>query len=154
LLASGRPCPLHGDGSNLRSFLYVDDVVQAFDLILRKGTLNEVYNIGSDAEISNKDVLLKLIEQHGLADEKEKYMTFVEDRAFNDKRYHIGNAALKALGWDQKFDFDKGLAATIEWYKSRDSHWGNVTNALSAHPGKNLQKREMAHIRDIMQTKE
>jgi len=72
LLDRKQPCPLHGDGKNRRSYLYVSDVVEAFDLILRKGVPGTIYNIGSRVEVSNRDVLRALIRLFGLEKEEEK----------------------------------------------------------------------------------
>ena len=67
--------------------MYVEDVARAFEVILHKGSVGQIYNIGSNTEHSNLEIAHKLIEMHGLADQRDKYITFVEDRVFNDKRY-------------------------------------------------------------------
>lgn len=133
LLSKGQSCPLHGDGSHRRSFLYVSDVAEAFDVILHNGKLGEVYNIGSDFEISNRDVLLALLDEFGVQD-KEKYVKFVRDRAFNDYRYHIDTSTLEALGWTRKVNFAEGLRKTKDWYLTHSDWWGDVSQALTAHP--------------------
>merc|ERR1712113_420250 len=78
------PVTIHGDGSNTRNFLYVEDVATAFDKILHKGIPGHVYNIGGDNEVSNIKVARTLLEIFGLQDEEEKWITFVPDRNFND----------------------------------------------------------------------
>lgn len=133
LINQGKPCPLHGDGSNRRSFLHVQDVVSAFDHILRKGKLGEVYNIGSSYEVSNKEVLLMLLDTFGITD-KKSYINYVSDRAFNDFRYHIDTIALEALGWRQKISFEEGIKLTKQWYLANPNWWIQVENALKAHP--------------------
>jgi len=134
LLASKQPCPLHGTGTNRRSFLYVEDVAHAFEIILFKGVLGEIYNIGSRFEISNKDTTLRLLQLFKLDAEESKYITYVKDRAFNDFRYHIDPSGLEALGWHQRVDFHEGLEKTKDWYMSHLDHWPDVKSALSAHP--------------------
>ena len=112
---------IHGDGKNKRSFLYIDDVTEAFLTILEKGKINEIYNIGSENEneysvIEISKILIKIMKN---TDNFDKYLTYVKDRDFNDKRYYISNIKLKELGWNQKIGFEDGLIQTIEWYKSR-----------------------------------
>jgi len=138
LLNKDKPCPLHGDGSSLRSFLYVDDVCTAFDVVLHKGKLGEIYNIGTQFEISNKDVLNTLIKHFDKEKESDKYITYVIDRAFNDFRYHINSTTLEELGWTRKVDFTEGLGKTKQWYLSNPNWFGDISGALVAHPGKGV----------------
>lgn len=132
LLSRGQPCPLHGTGANRRSFLYVTDVARAFDCILSKGSPGQIYNIGSNFEITNKNVLLLLIKSFGL--DEENYVRYVRDRCFNDFRYHIDSQSLCALGWEQKVGFAEGLELTKQWYLNNLDHWGDVSGVLTAHP--------------------
>jgi len=132
LLSRHQPCPLHGTGSNRRSFLYVTDVARAFDSILTKGKIGQIYNIGSNFEITNKDVLLALLKSFNL--DEETYVRYVRDRCFNDFRYHIDSSSLNELGWEQKIDFEQGINLTKKWYLDNLSHWGDVSGVLTAHP--------------------
>jgi dTDP-D-glucose 4,6-dehydratase len=99
---------------NSRSFLYVEDVAHAFEIILFKGVLGEIYNIGSRFEISNKETTLRLLKLFKLDGDESKYITYVKDRAFNDFRYHIDPSGLEALGWHQRVDFAEGLEKTSQ----------------------------------------
>jgi dTDP-glucose 4,6-dehydratase len=117
-LLSGDPVTIQGDGSNVRAFLHVNDVCSALKLILEKGEIGEIYNIGSDdhqeytvLEIAYK-LINKIIKPNAL--EYEKWIKYIEDRPFNDKRYYISNQKVKDLGWTIKIDFDKGLDNLIE----------------------------------------
>jgi UDP-glucose 4,6-dehydratase len=132
LLSRSQPCPLHGTGSNRRSFLYVSDVARAFDCILTKGVIGQIYNIGSNFEVTNKDVLLTLLKSFNL--DEETYVRYVRDRCFNDFRYHIDSTSLNELGWEQKVDFSQGIELTKQWYLSHLNHWGDVSGVLTAHP--------------------
>jgi UDP-glucose 4,6-dehydratase len=132
LLSRGQPCPLHGTGANRRSFLYVSDVARAFDCILTKGAAGQIYNIGSNFEITNKDVLLTLLKSFGL--DEENHVRYVRDRCFNDFRYHIDSTGLRELGWEQKVDFAQGIELTKDWYLSNLNHWGDISGVLTAHP--------------------
>jgi len=132
-LLRGERCPIHGDGAAKRNFIHVDDVVAAFDVILRRGTLNHVYNIGTDAEFSVLDILDVLVRrlcpptadvaQHAAA--LEAHSIRVEDRKFNDKRYAVDADAIKQLGWSPIVDFQQGLEAAIAWYRVAlaRGHW-------------------------------
>ena len=110
---------IHGNGNNKRSFLYIDDVTDAFLTILEKGKLSQIYNIGSEDEneysvLEVSKILINLIKN---STDYNKYIKFVKDRDFNDIRYYIDNNKLKKLGWLQKIKFKEGLIKTIEWYK-------------------------------------
>lgn len=133
-LQANKACTIHGDGSHKRTFIYVEDVARAFDTILHKGTTGQIYNIGSKAELSNLSIAQKLIQLHGMQDKEKQFITYVEDRLFNDKRYAINSDKLHALGWSTTVDFEEGLKATVEWYRKNKNNWPTVNEALSAHP--------------------
>jgi len=133
-LMRGRAVTLHGDGSNTRNFLHVEDVASAFDLIVHKAEVGQIFNIGGKNELPNIAVAKKLIEILGLKDKESTLLTFVEDRHFNDLRYTIDCSKLKALGWVEEHDWDEGLKETVEWYKKYSSRYGNIDSALIAHP--------------------
>jgi dTDP-glucose 4,6-dehydratase len=115
LLKNGEKVTIQGDGSCTRNFLYVDDVVRAFDKILMRGEIGEIYNIGgaADTEYSVMEIAIILIGKIKGTDEIDKWITYVEDRPFNDKRYYIDNEKLLALGWDIKYTLDLGLAKIL-----------------------------------------
>lgn len=131
LLNKGLPCPIHGKGLEKRSFIYVDDVVNAFDVILHYGKIGEIYNIGTNEEISNIDVAKKLLELYGCDEDK---LFYVENRCFNDLRYTLNTSKLNNLGWKVNVDFDEGLKRTIEWVKLNENHWENIDEAIVPHP--------------------
>ena len=111
LLKNGSPVTIQGDGSNVRAFLHVHDVCTSIELILEKGVIGEIYNIGSDDqyEYSVKEIAHKLITYIKKTDDFEKWITYIEDRPFNDKRYYIDNQKLKNMGWKIEKDFEKSL---------------------------------------------
>lgn len=134
LLMKGLPCPLHGDGRNRRSFLHVDDVSRAFDIILTKGIPGQIYNIGTRVEIANIDTLRAILRLFGFQDLEDNYIQFVKDRAFNDFRYHIDPSSLEDLGWKPQISFEDGLRCTKDWYIVNENHWTDIKSALTAHP--------------------
>jgi len=109
---------------------------------LHHGVIGQVYNIGSDNEVANIDLALQLIRLCGLADQQDIYISFVEDRRFNDQKYSIDWAALKALGWSETVSWEEGLASTVEWYKQVDAdYWeGSIESALVAHPRRSVEE--------------
>jgi len=134
LLLRDRPVTLHGDGSNTRNFLFVEDVARAFDTILHKGQIGRIYNIGGDNELSNLNVAKSLISLMGKADKEEELITFVPDRKFNDLRYTINSSKLHELGWTEQKSFEEGLAETVAWYTRYTCRYGNIEAALVPHP--------------------
>jgi dTDP-glucose 4,6-dehydratase len=115
------PVTIQGDGSNVRAFLHVSDVCSALKLILEKGEIGEIYNIGSDDhhEYTVTQVAHMLIEKIIKTTDYNKWITYIEDRPFNDKRYYISNQKVKDLGWNIQIDFDKGLDELIEKMKNK-----------------------------------
>lgn len=126
LLHLNRPLTIHGDGSHKRTFIFVQDVARAFDTILHKGKVGQVYNIGSDNERSNLEIAVTLLEYFNLVDKKDQYLTFVQDRLFNDKRYAINSQKLHDLGWYPEVPFKQGIKITIDWYKDNMKNWENL----------------------------
>jgi dTDP-glucose 4,6-dehydratase len=119
LLQNNEPVTIQGDGSNVRAFLHVKDVCSAVECILEKGIIGEIYNIGSDDnyEYSVKEISEKLIELIQNTKDYNNWITYIEDRPFNDKRYYISNNKLKKLGWEIKVKFDDGLQQLLNHKK-------------------------------------
>jgi dTDP-glucose 4,6-dehydratase len=115
LLQNDKPVTIQGDGTNLRAFLHVNDVCTAIKIILEKGMIGEIYNIGSDdhLEYSVTQIAHKLIKLLKKTEEYNNWVTYIEDRPFNDKRYHISNDKLKKMGWTIETDFDQGLEQLV-----------------------------------------
>eukprot|EP00698_Gefionella_okellyi_P023550 TRINITY_DN807_c0_g1_i4.p1 TRINITY_DN807_c0_g1~~TRINITY_DN807_c0_g1_i4.p1 ORF type:complete len:356 (-),score=79.64 TRINITY_DN807_c0_g1_i4:218-1285(-) len=136
LLMRGRALTLHGTGSAIRGFLHVRDVAHAFDVICHKGTLGEAYNIGTDFELTMKELAEMLVKRFGLTgEEADQAIVYVKDRPFNDCRYAITSKKLESLGWKPQIDWEQGLDETIAWYREYGpTAWGNIDLALEAHP--------------------
>ena len=115
-LLQGNQVTIQGDGTHIRAFLHVNDVCSALKLILEKGEIGEIYNIGSDDhhEYTVTQVAHILINKITKTDDYNKWISYIEDRPFNDKRYYISNQKVKELGWSINTDFDKGLDELIE----------------------------------------
>ena len=114
-LKNDKKVTIQGNGSSVRAFLHACDTAKAFECILLKGKIGEIYNIGCDGgvEYSVMDVakiLIKLIKKTEISDD---WIEYIEDRPFNDQRYYISNKKLKELGWDIEVDFMTGLKDLI-----------------------------------------
>ncbi|GAB9464979.1 Dtdp-glucose 4,6-dehydratase [Globisporangium polare] len=139
-LARGRPVTIHGaSGQHTRNYLYISDVVAAFDIVLHKGEIGHVYNIGGSNEVSNRQValdLLKIMKPNIVAGETDQHplISYVSDRPFNDFRYTIDAAKLRALGWEEKVLWQDGLRRTVKWYARFGHRFANIDQALEAHP--------------------
>ncbi len=120
-LIDGVPVPLYGDGMNVRDWCYVDDNCAAIDLVLRKGVVGEVYNIGAGNEVPNRTLVDKLLALFG-AD--ESMVRYVVDRPGHDRRYSVDSSKTASLGWSPAHDLDEALAETVDWYRDNRWWWG------------------------------
>jgi|TARA_B100000214_G_scaffold193188_1_gene139782 dTDP-glucose 4,6-dehydratase len=114
--------PIYGNGKNIRDWLFVDDHIEAIDTILHNAEIGQTYNIGGNNELTNLELVRKIIEitSRLINEDKEsilKLISFVEDRKGHDYRYSIDNSKLKNnLGWSPSHNFEKSLEKTIKWY--------------------------------------
>ena len=111
LLNEDKKVTIQGDGSVVRAFLHAYDTARAFECILEKGKVGEIYNIGCDEnmEYSVMEISKILIEKMKNTTDYGKWIEYIEDRPFNDQRYYISNQKLKNLGWDVTIDLEEGL---------------------------------------------
>jgi dTDP-glucose 4,6-dehydratase len=117
-LIDGKKIPLYGDGLNERDWLFVDDHCSGVHLVLTKGTVGEIYNIGAGNETPNRVLVDKLLGIFGVGEEMVQY---VEDRKGHDRRYSVNIDKITALGWKKKRTLDEALSETVQWY--RDNRW-------------------------------
>lgn len=113
-LYSGVPVTIQGDGSAKRSFLHVDDTCSAFEIILDRGIIGEIYNIGTHEEYTVMEVAKILIQIIKKTNDFQKFIRYIEDRPFNDSRYFISNQKLIDLGWKIKIPFLEGIKKLIK----------------------------------------
>ena len=111
LLRENKKVTIQGDGSVVRAFLHSYDTARAFEIILERGEIGEIYNIGCDdgMEYTVKDVACMLIKLIKNTENYDEWIEYVADRPFNDKRYYISNKKLKVLGWKIRVKFEDGL---------------------------------------------
>lgn len=113
-LLKGEKVPVYGDGLNVRDWLYVYDHCEAIDVVLHKGKVGEVYNIGGHNEKTNMEITRLILEAMGKDEASIKY---VEDRLGHDRRYAISNDKITSeLGWKPSLTFEEGIKITIDWY--------------------------------------
>lgn len=121
-----KPLPVYGTGENVRDWLYVEDHCRAIDLILRRGRVGEVYNIGGHNEMRNIDVVRLILEA---VDKPESLITFVADRKGHDLRYAIDPTKMHAeLGWEPETPFQEGIRRTIAWYLDNRAWWEEIVS--------------------------
>ena len=119
-----KPLPVYGEGLNVRDWLHVQDHCAAIDLVLQRGTPGGVYNIGGDNEWKNIDIVKLLLRTLG---RPESLIAFVRDRPGHDLRYAIdATKIMTELGWRPRMTFERGLAETVEWYRSNEPWWRRV----------------------------
>lgn len=106
--------PIYGDGQNVREWLYVEDHCSAIDAVLHKGKLGEIYNIGSNTELKNIDLVKMILDKLG---KDYDLIEFVKDRLGHDRRYAIESNKIQShLHWNSNIDFQKGIMKTVDWY--------------------------------------
>lgn len=116
--------PVYGTGENVRDWLYVEDHCSAIDLIIRKGRVGEVYNIGGHNEKTNLEVVKTILKELGKG---EDLITFVKDRPGHDRRYAIDPAKIyRELGWLPQTSFAEGIKKTIKWYLDNEDWWQRI----------------------------
>lgn len=118
LLKQNKKVTIQGDGSAVRGFLYVDDMIDALKLVLEKGKIGETYNIAYPEPIEHSvlEVAKMLIKTIQKTTEYDKWIEYIEDRPFNDKRYYISSNKIVQLGWSGHSDFAARLKYLVPFY--------------------------------------
>ena len=121
---NNKPLPVYGEGLNVRDWLYVEDHCKAIDLIVRKGRIGEVYNVGGHNEMRNIDIVKLIIKELG---KDESLITYVTDRKGHDLRYAIDPTKIhNELGWLPETKFQDGIKKTIQWYLDNKPWWEEI----------------------------
>ena len=124
--------PLYGDGNQIRSWIHVIDHVSAIDELISRGKSGEIYNITAWNEISNKDIVEKILK---IMKKPSDLIEFVPDRPGHDKHYSIDSSKIKnELNWIPKFNFDDALVQTVNWYVENKSWWEPLIDEKTLHP--------------------
>ena len=121
-----KPLPVYGEGINVRDWLYVEDHCSAIDLIIHKGKIGEVYNVGGHNEMRNIDIVKLICSELG---KPESLITYVKDRKGHDMRYAIDPTKIhNELGWLPETKFADGIKKTIKWYLENKKWWETIIN--------------------------
>ena len=121
-----KPLPVYGEGLNVRDWLYVEDHCAAIDLILEKGKVGQVYNIGGHNEMRNIDIVKRILSFLG---KPESLITYVADRKGHDMRYAIDPSFIhRELGWLPETRFEDGIQKTVRWYLDNRDWWENIVS--------------------------
>ncbi|MET3548181.1 dTDP-glucose 4,6-dehydratase [Paenibacillus favisporus] len=116
--------PIYGDGLNIRDWLYVEDHCSAIDLVIHKGRIGGVYNIGGNNERTNIHIVKTILAE---LNKPESLITYVQDRPGHDRRYGIDPTKIKQeLGWKPKHNFETGIKETIQWYLNNKEWWTRI----------------------------
>jgi dTDP-glucose 4,6-dehydratase len=142
-ILEGKDLPVYGDGKNVRDWVYVEDHCKAIDLILEKGKIGEIYNIGGSTEKQNIEIVKIIIDIiKDLINKNQEYLSvlktdlsninyglvkYVKDRKGHDKRYAVDSTKIKdELGWSPETEFENGITETIKWYLDNQDWIKNV----------------------------
>lgn len=116
--------PIYGDGLNIRDWLYVEDHCSAIDLVIHKGRVGEVYNIGGNNERTNLHIVKTILAE---LNKPESLITYVQDRPGHDRRYGIDPTKItQELGWKPKHNFETGIKETVQWYLNNKEWWTRI----------------------------
>jgi len=124
--------PLYGDGTQIRSWIYVNDHVQAIESLISKGRAGQVYNITAYEEITNKTIVEKILD---ILEKSHEMIEYVGDRPGHDKRYSIDCSKIEnQTGWKPKYEFEDALKQTVNWYLQNQSWWEPLIDENTLHP--------------------
>ena len=112
--------PVYGDGQQVRNWLFVEDFCSAIGTVVEDGEAGEVYNVGGPDEITNLEVVKRILELTG---KPETLITAVEDRLGHDVRYSLASSKTEGLGWKAQVGFDEGIERTVAWYRDNPVWW-------------------------------
>ena len=138
-----KPLPVYGEGLNVRDWLYVEDHCRAIDLIIHKGRVGEVYNVGGHNEMKNIDIVKIICKELG---KPESLITHVADRKGHDMRYAIDPTKIhNELGWLPETKFEDGIKKTIKWYLENKEWWETIISGVY----QNYYEKMYAHREEI-----
>jgi len=124
--------PLYGDGMQIRSWIYVNDHVQAIENLISKGKSGQVYNITAYEEIANKTIVEKILD---ILEKPHSMIEYVGDRPGHDKRYSIDCSKIEnQTGWRPQYNFNDALKQTVTWYLENQSWWESLIDDDTLHP--------------------
>ncbi len=118
-----KPLPLYGDGLQMRDYQYVVDHCEGIDVVLRKGRLGEIYNLGTGVETTNIEMAHLILK---LLDKPQSLIQPITDRPGHDRRYALDCSKIEALGWKSRHNFEQTIKATVTWYVDNEDWWRKI----------------------------
>lgn len=115
--------PVYGDGRAVRTYMYVEDHCAGIDLVLRSGQPGNVYNVGTNYEISALTLADQVLD---ILDRPANLRAFVRDRSGHDLRYAMDCGNIRSLGWQPRYDFESMLEITVQWYVDHEPWWQEI----------------------------
>jgi dTDP-glucose 4,6-dehydratase len=120
----GKDIPVYGDGMNVREWIHVEDHCRALEHVIQKGKPGEIYNVGSNIEKTNLDLVKFIVK---VLDKPESLIKYVNDRPGHDRRYSLDASKIeRELGWKPVISFTDGMTRTIRWYIENKSWWQRI----------------------------
>ncbi|MDX1416777.1 MAG: dTDP-glucose 4,6-dehydratase [Candidatus Promineifilaceae bacterium] len=119
----GEPIPVYGDGRQMREYQYVEDHCEAIDLVLHKGVIGEIYNVGTGQEMENLHMVEILLQT---LDRPDDLIRHVDDRPGHDRRYSLNISKIKALGWKPRHTPEEAIKITTKWYADNEWWWRKI----------------------------
>jgi dTDP-glucose 4,6-dehydratase len=117
------PLPVYGDGKQRRDYQYVMDHCEGIDVVLQRGQLGEIYNVGTGGEMENLRMVEILLDELG---KPSSLIQHVEDRPGHDRRYALNVDKLKALGWQAHYTQEEAIRTTVRWYVDNEWWWRKI----------------------------
>ena len=135
-----KPLPLYGDGMQMRDYQFVSDHCAGIDVVLQKGAVGEVYNLGTGAETTNVTMTKTILR---MLNKPESLILPVEDRPGHDRRYALDVSKIEGLGWHTEYDFEAAIDATVKWYVDNEDWWRKIKSgeAYEAYYARNYAGR-------------
>lgn len=115
LFLQNKKMTIHGNGLSKRTFIHVDDIAEALNIIISKGSIGKIYNIGSHIEKNVMEVVEFILNIMKPGEHIYNWIEFVEDRAFQDYRYYIDTTELYNLGWKEQISFEEAVLDIIKY---------------------------------------
>jgi len=125
-----KPLPLYGDGLNIRDWLHVADHCRALAVVLQRGRIGEIYNIGGHHELTNRRIVETILQY---LNKPDSLLTYVADRLGHDRRYAVDTSKIeREVGWRPTVSFETGLTETIRWYVANSAWWQRMKTGTTA----------------------
>jgi dTDP-glucose 4,6-dehydratase len=119
----GLPLPVYGDGKQRRDYQHVQDHCEALDLVLHKGEIGQIYNVGTGAEMENLVMVEILLDELG---KPRSLVQHVTDRPGHDRRYCLNVDKLRSLGWQPRHTHEEAIRSTVRWYVQNEWWWRKI----------------------------